>query len=64
MITTQILVIVALLATIAALISGIASMAHGEEFDRRHSVQLMFTRVGLQGVTLVLLLMALLLGLH
>jgi hypothetical protein len=63
MMTAQVLVIIALLATIGVLVSGIVSMAHGEEFDRRHSVQLMFTRVGLQGLTLLLLVLALLLGL-
>jgi hypothetical protein len=63
MITLQVIVIVALLATVGALATGIASMAHGEEFDRRHSAQLMFTRVGLQGLTLVLLILALLFGL-
>lgn len=61
--TMQVLVIVALIATAAALVGGIASMAHGEEYDRRHSAQLMFTRVGLQGLTLVLLVLALLFGL-
>jgi len=52
------LVIFALLATIAALITGVFSMAHGGGFDRRHSHQIMFARVGLQGVTLVALLIA------
>ncbi len=53
------LVVFALLATIAALITGVFSMAHGGDFDRRHSHQIMFARVGLQGVTLVALLIAL-----
>ena len=52
------LVIVALVATVAALVSGIVSMAHGGGFDQRHSHQIMFARVGLQGVTLVALLIA------
>jgi hypothetical protein len=52
------LVIVALLATVAALVSGIVSMAHGGGFDQRYSHQIMFARVGLQGVTLVALLIA------
>jgi len=34
-------------------------MAHGGEFGRRHSHQLMFARVGLQAITLLLLLIAL-----
>lgn len=53
------LVVFALLATVAALVSGIVSMAHGGRFDQRHSHQIMFARVGLQGVTLVALLIAL-----
>jgi Hypoxia induced protein conserved region len=52
------LVVLALLATVAALVSGIVSMAHGGGFDRRHSHQIMFARVGLQGATLVILLIA------
>ena len=52
------LVIVALVATVAALVSGIVSMAHGGGFDQRHSHQIMFARVGLQGITLVALLIA------
>lgn len=64
MATLQVIVIIAMLVTIAALVSGIASMAHGGEFDQRHSAQLMFARVGLQGLTLVLLIVALVLGLR
>ena len=56
-----VLVIVGLLATAVALVSGIASMAHGGDFDRRHGHQFMFARVGIQGITLVLVLIALLL---
>jgi len=36
----------ALLATIAALVTGIVSMAHGGGFDQRHSHQIMFARLG------------------
>ncbi|MEK6551609.1 MAG: twin transmembrane helix small protein [Pseudomonadota bacterium] len=55
----SVLVIVGLFATAIALVFGIASMAHGGEFDRRHSHQFMYARVGLQGITLVLVLIAL-----
>jgi len=48
----------ALLLTIAVLGTGIWSMAHGGEFDRKHSSQLMFARVGMQAVTLVFLFLA------
>jgi hypothetical protein len=62
MTTLTVLVIIGLLATVGALITGIASMAHGGEFDRRHGYQFMFARVGLQGITLVVLLIALFLA--
>jgi len=52
------LIVTALVATIATLVTGVVSMAHGGRFDRRHSHQIMFARVGLQGVTLVVLLIA------
>ncbi len=57
-----IVIVLALLATAAALIWGIVSMAHGGEFDQHHSLQLMFARVGLQGLTLLLLFLALLIA--
>ena len=57
-----VLIVLGLAATAIALVSGIASMAHGGKFDQRHSTQLMFSRVGFQGITLVLLLIALLLS--
>jgi hypothetical protein len=53
------LIIAALLATIASLVMGIWSMGHGGEFDEKHSNQLMRARVGFQGLALVLLLVAL-----
>lgn len=45
--------------TIAVLATGIGSMVHGDEFDRKHGTQLMFARVGMQGLTLLLLFIAL-----
>ncbi len=59
MTTLTMLIIAGLVATAVVLISGVVSMAHGGKFDERHSHQLMFARVGVQGVTLVLLLIAL-----
>jgi len=53
------LVILAMLATMITLGMGIVSMARGGEYDREHSAQLMGWRVGLQGLTLVLLAVAL-----
>ena len=52
-------IVLAMLATAATLIWGVVSMARGGEFDQHHSQQLMFARVGLQGITLLLLLIAL-----
>ncbi len=51
-------IILALIITIGLMGTGIWSMAHGGEFDRKHSTQLMFARVGMQGVTVLLLLFA------
>jgi hypothetical protein len=57
-----VMIVLAMLATIAALASGVVSMVRGGEFDRKHSTQLMFARVGLQGIALVLLAVALVVG--
>ncbi len=56
------LIVAALLWTIGVIGTGIWSMAHGGEFDRKHSTQLMMARVGMQGVTLLLLVWAFLLA--
>ncbi len=53
------LIVLALIATVVALGAGIVSMSRGGEFDQAHSTQLMFARVGLQGLTFVLLVIAL-----
>ena len=53
------LVFLAMLATMGALATGIGSMAGGGAFDDRHSHQLMFARVGLQALTVALLVIAL-----
>ncbi len=59
MTTLTVLIVLAVVATAAVLVGGVASMAHGGEFDRRHSHQFMLTRVGLQALALLLLLAAL-----
>jgi hypothetical protein len=59
MTTLTIVIILAMLATTGALLSGIVSMTQGGKFDQRHSYQLMFVRVGLQGITLLLLIIVL-----
>jgi len=60
MVVLTVLILIALAGTVGALVLGIASMAHGGEFDRRHSHLFMFARVGFQGIALVMLIIALL----
>jgi hypothetical protein len=54
-----ILILLALGATVASLVLGLYSMERGGEYDRVHSTRYMAARVGFQGLTLVLLLIAL-----
>ena len=54
------LVVAGMAATILSLIQGVASMAEGGDSDQQRSHILMFRRVGLQALTVVLLLLALL----
>lgn len=56
--TVTILIILAMLATAVALVTGLISMMRGGKFDQQHMDQFMFSRVGLQLLTLVLLLIA------
>ncbi len=51
-------ILLAMMVTIGMLATGLWSMAHGGEFDRKHSDQFMIARVGAQGVTLLLLFLA------
>jgi len=53
------MIMFALIATLAALGTGVVSMVRGGEFDRKHGNQLMFARVGFQGLAILLLLVAL-----
>lgn len=52
------------LATVGILFTGLGSMVKGGEFDDQHGHQLMFARVGMQGITLLLVVLAVLLKLH
>jgi hypothetical protein len=54
----NVVIIGALIMTVGLIGTGIWSMAHGGEFDQKHSTQLMMARVGMQGITLLLLLLA------
>jgi len=55
----SVVIVVALVATIVTLVIGIGSMAKGGQYDEKHSTQLMLLRVGLQALTLILILLAL-----
>lgn len=57
--TLTIVIGLAILATIGALTTGVISMARGGDFDMEHSTQIMFSRVGLQAVAFILMLIAL-----
>jgi len=57
-----IVIALALLATIAALGGGIISLMRGGEYDEKNEVKWMAARVGLQGLTFILLLVALFLA--
>lgn len=56
------IIVLCVLITVGILITGVGSMVHGGEFDARHHEQFMIARVGAQGVTLLLLLLALFLA--
>ena len=57
----MILLVLALAATVLTLFTGLLSMSGGEAVDNKRSEPLMWARVGLQTLTVVLLLAAVLL---
>ena len=52
------LVLVSLVAVVAALFWGVGSMAHGGSYDDEHSEQIMFTRIGIQAIAFILIVIA------
>lgn len=56
------LIVIALLATLGVLFTGLISMARGGEFNRKHGNRLMRWRVLIQGGALILLAIALMLA--
>lgn len=52
-------VILGFVAAVATLVWGIGSMAYGGSYDREHSEELMFTRVGIQALAFSLIIFAL-----
>ena len=57
-------VILMFIITVATLVWGVSSMAHGGSYDREHSENLMFTRVGVQALAFALIVVALLLSIE
>lgn len=55
-----IVIILALLATVLALLLGLMSLGQGGSFDRDFGTRFMWARVGLQGLAVGLLVLALL----
>lgn len=55
---TSLLVILALVAVVITLFWGVGSMAHGGTYDRKHCEQIMSARVGIQGVAVALIVLA------
>lgn len=55
----NVLIVLALLATLAALGIGLLSMAVGGSTDKDFGEQLMWTRIGMQGAAAVLIILAL-----
>ena len=55
----NLVVILALLATIGALVFGLVSMARGGDYDAKHSEQFMSARLISQAVALLLIIVAL-----
>ena len=51
-------IVLAMLGTIAMLVAGGISMAHGGEFDREHAEEFMWGRIVMQGITIGLILIA------
>ena len=50
------LTIAALLLVIASLVTGVISMAQGGEYDKKHSTQFMYFRIGFQALAVLLLM--------
>ncbi len=51
-------VILALVAVVATLFWGVGSMASGGSYDRKHSEQIMFTRVAIQAAAFAAIVVA------
>jgi hypothetical protein len=56
-----VVIIIALVATFVALLFGLTSLGQGGSFDKAFGTSFMWARVGLQGLAVALLVLALLL---
>ena len=54
----NLLIFAALLATLVVLILGLRSMSKGGDYDREHAEKFMWERIGLQGLVILLLVVA------
>ena len=54
----NVLIIAALVATVVVLALGLRSMARGGSYDKEHAEKFMWERVALQGLVVILLLVA------
>ncbi|MBC8157872.1 MAG: twin transmembrane helix small protein [Alphaproteobacteria bacterium] len=63
MVVLNSVIIVAVLATLAALVLGLFSMARGGAFNERYGNRLMRLRVLIQGLAIVMLVIAMLMSL-
>ncbi len=60
----MLLIALGIVATVAVLFTGLGSMVKGGEFDDRHSHQLMIARVGLQAITVLLVVVVVLMNIR
>jgi hypothetical protein len=56
------LIILALIATVVAMVLGLRSMGRGGAYDDKHSGRFMIARILFQGIAVLLLIFALILG--
>jgi len=54
----NLLIFAALLATLVVLVLGLRSMSKGGDYDREHAEKFMWERIGLQGLAILLLVVA------
>ncbi len=58
----KVLVVIALLGTVAVLLTGVVAMVRGGEFNRKYGNKLMRARIAMQALAIALLFILFLLG--